>query len=83
MSWIRSFLNHHTAVVRRKSPRRVLETYKAAKHQIELVLCHFRNAYQAEAIAQIQSLVPNTSNKVPGFAHSNNILQQQLSSSIG
>ena len=83
ISWIRSFLNRHKAVVRKKSQRRALETYKAAKHQIELVLRHFRNVYQAAAKAQIQRHVAKTGSIVPGFVRFHNILQQELSSSIG
>ena len=67
ISWICSFLNCHKAVVRRKSQRRALETYKEAKHQIKPVLCHFKNVYQAEAIAQIQRHLARTGNMAPGF----------------
>ena len=52
--WMRSFLKRHKTEIRRSIHRRALERHKAAKHQIELVLTHLRNMYQAEALAQIQ-----------------------------
>lgn len=56
--------------------RRALEKHKAVKHQIELVLAHFRNVYQAEAYAQIQRHMALTGENLDGFSRLESIIHQ-------
>ena len=53
--WMRSFLHRHKDALKPTIRRRALERHKAAKLQVELVMSHFRNVYQEEALAQLQS----------------------------
>ena len=74
--WVRSFLRRNKYAVRRTSRKRALEQHKAAKHQPELVLAHFRNLFQAEALAQIQRHIARTGQSIPGFVRFAGIIQQ-------
>lgn len=74
--WVRSFLHRHKRIVRRTSCSRALEQHKAAKHQPELVLAHFRNLFHAEALAQIQRHVAREKEDVTGFVKFESIIQE-------
>lgn len=74
-SWLRSFMNRHKNLLRRVERRRALEKHKASKHQFELVLSHFRNVYQVEALSQIQRHMARTGEGIPGFVRFHNIVQ--------
>ena len=63
--------------------RRALKHHKAAKHQIEMVVVHFRNVYQVEALAQIQRYAARTGRIVPGFVRFEKIIQQENSGLVG
>eukprot|EP00171_Calliarthron_tuberculosum_P023275 IDg23275t1 len=80
--WIRSFLQRHKESIRKTVRKRALEQHKAAKHQIELVLAHLRNVYQAEALAQIQRHMVKTNNVVRGFVRFRNIIQRETTSDV-
>lgn len=64
--WIRSFLKQNTHI-NRYHRKRPLEEQKAAKYEVKLVLAHFRNVYQAEALCQIQQRVGQTGVVMDGF----------------
>ena len=80
-TWLRSFLTRHKSIVRKIRPYRSLERHKAAKHQIELVLCHLRNVYQAEALIQIQRHIARAGQQIPGFERFKGIIMQSQSAS--
>eukprot|EP00171_Calliarthron_tuberculosum_P010062 IDg10062t1 len=65
----------HKSTVRRTVRRRALEQHKAAKHQVELVLAHFRSVYQAEAFAHIQREISNGRTLSSKYERFGNIIQ--------
>lgn len=75
--WKRSFFRRNKHIVRRTTRKRALEKHKAAKHQPELVLTHFRNPFHAEVLAQIQWYIARSGEPIPGFARFGGIIQEQ------
>ena len=75
---MRSFLKRHKDQIN-YSTKKALEIHKAAKHQIELVLSHFRNVYHAEVLAMIQ-VQRKRDNQLPaGYYRFENVIQNRES----
>ena len=73
--WLRSFLQRHKSKIHQSTRKRALEIRKTAKNQVELVLYHFRNVYDAELMAMIQRNMVLSDSLTTGYYHFENIIQ--------